>query len=103
MSPLMKATLGLLLCVALCTCSTINELKSSKTATSKTQREGTINVASRATGINSNKLGKTTVLTIPVGSIKARGDTSANIMQTIELALQAAGYNDAQNPAYPAS
>ncbi|WP_158657724.1 hypothetical protein [Agarilytica rhodophyticola] len=82
-----------LFAIALSGCTSIDELKSTKAYTPKVQREGAVNVASRATGLSSNKVGKTTLLTIPVGSIKAQGDTSANIMKSIGQALVAAGYN----------
>ncbi len=83
---------GLWLCL-LSACTTIDELKSTKSYTPKQQREGPVNVASRATGLDSNKVGKTTLLTIPVGAIKADGDTSVNIMKSVGQALSAAGYN----------
>lgn len=79
---------------ALSACTTIEELKSTKSYAPKTQREGSVNVASRATGVEAAaKVGKTTVLTLPLGSIKADGDTSSNIMKSIGVALAAAGYN----------
>jgi hypothetical protein len=74
-------------------CTTIDELKSTKTYKSKVMRDGSVNVASRATGVSSGRIGSTTVMTIPVGSIKAQGDTSANIMKGVRKALTAAGYN----------
>ncbi|MFL0801049.1 MAG: hypothetical protein K6L80_11400 [Agarilytica sp.] len=89
----MKNALTASLVCLLCACTSIDELKSTKTYTPKTQREGTVNVAPRATGIDNNVIGKTTLLSIPVGNIKAQGDTSANIMKSIGLALSAAGYN----------
>ncbi len=93
------ALIASLVCV-LCACTSIDELKSTKTYTPKTQREGTVNVAPRATGINRNVIGKTTLLAIPVGNIKAQGDTSANIMKSITQALSAAGYNNNQTASY---
>jgi len=87
------------LLLLLSACTTIDELKSSKTYAPKHLREGSVNVASRATGLASNRVGKTTVLTIPVGSIKADGDTSVNIMKSVSRALAAAGYNQ-QNASF---
>ncbi len=84
---------NILILGVLSACTSIDELKSTKSYPPKLQREGTVNVASRATGIESNKVGKTTVLFMPVGSIKTEGDTSANIMKSVSNALSAAGYN----------
>lgn len=89
----MKKIAVLLAIAVLTACTSINEIKSTKTYTPKTQREGAVNVAARATGLNRNRVGKTTVLTVPVGSIKAEGDTSANIMKSVRQALSSAGYN----------
>ncbi len=83
------ATLAFLLSA----CTTIDELKSTKQYAPKQQREGAVNVASRATGLKNNKVGYTTVLSVPVGRIKAQGDTRANIMKSVRQALSAAGYN----------
>lgn len=83
---------GLCLVVA---CSSINELQNTKTPKNSTNKHtGAINVASRATGIDTNVVGRTTLLSIPVGRIKVRGDMSASIMKGVEDALRAAGYND---------
>ncbi len=82
-----------LLALLLSGCTTIDELKSTKQYTPKQQREGSVNVASRATGLNDNKVGNTTILSLPVGRIKAQGDTRANIMKSVGVALSAAGYN----------
>jgi len=86
------------ICLGLCAmlvsaCTTIDELKSTKQYSPDQKREGVVNVASRATGIDSNKVGSTTVLTVPIGSIKVEGDTSASIMKSVTKALEAAGYN----------
>ncbi|MFL0811176.1 MAG: hypothetical protein K6L76_12235 [Agarilytica sp.] len=90
----MKALIALLLTLSLVSCTTIDELKSTKTYTPKTLREGKVNVDSRATGVSpADRVGMTTVLFIPVGGIKAEGDTSANIMKSVSEALEAAGYN----------
>ncbi len=89
----MKYLTFLFLATILVGCTSINELKSTKTYTPKKQRDGAVNVAARATGINRNRVGKTTMLTVPIGSIKAEGDTSANIMKSIQKALTSAGYN----------
>lgn len=89
-----------LFAIALSGCTSIDELKSTKAYTPKIQRDGAVNVASRATGLTSNKVGKTTLLTIPLGSIKAHGDTSANIMKSVGQALTAAGYNSDANTSY---
>lgn len=78
----------------LCACTSIDELKATKAKPLDTQRDGPVNVASHASGIDSNKVGKTTVLFVPVGAIRAEGDTSANIMKGVRSALAAVGYND---------
>lgn len=74
-------------------CTSIDELKSTKSYAPKVQREGVVNVASRATGLDSDKVGTTTVLFVPMGSIRTEGDTSAHIMKSVGSALLAAGYN----------
>lgn len=84
-------------------CTSINEIKSTKSHTTKIQREGTVNVDSRATGITSNKVGMATILSIPVGRIKAEGDTSASLMKSVGQALQAAGYNSAATAGFRSS
>lgn len=89
----MKLTLLLSLIVWVSACSTIAELKSTKTYTPKTQQSGAVNVVSRATGVEGNWIGHTTVVFIPVGPIQPQGDTSTNIMKSIRKALLAAGYN----------
>lgn len=90
----MKALFVLLALSTLISCTSIDELKSTKTYSPKVQREGRVNVDSRATGIKStDSIGKTKVLFIPVGKVRAEGDTSANIMKSIRLSLEAAGYN----------
>lgn len=83
-------------------CSSVDQFRASKTPDLKSTRHGTVNVSSRASGINSDRIGTTTVLTVPIGRIKARGDISAQIMQGVEQALVAAGYNDSQNQSYTA-
>lgn len=77
----------------LSSCSSIDEIKSNKTYKPKIAREGSVNVASQATGIDSNKVGHTTLLTMKMGSIKVEGDTSTSIMKSVRDALEAAGYN----------
>ncbi|MFL0803446.1 MAG: hypothetical protein K6L81_06985 [Agarilytica sp.] len=96
----MKTALIASLVCFLCACASIDELKSTKTYTPKKQREGTINVAPLATGIKNSLIGKTTVIFIPVGNIRAQGDTSANIMKSVSLALTAAGYNNNETASY---
>ncbi len=96
----MKTALIASLVCFLCACTSIDELKSTKTYTPKKQREGTVNIAPRATGINNNVIGKTTLINIPVGTIKAQGDTSANIMKSVSQALTAAGYNNTETASY---
>lgn len=89
-----------LVCLCVNACTSIDELKSTKTYTPKVIRSGAVNVAARATGITSSHVGNTTLLlTVPLGTIKTRGDTSANIMKSVGQALNAAGYN-AENSDY---
>ncbi|VUD64696.1 hypothetical protein TDB9533_03379 [Thalassocella blandensis] len=83
-------------------CSSVDEFSASKTPKIKQTRDGTVNVSSRASGVKGGRIGTTTLLTLPIGSIKARGDTSAQIMQGVELALEAAGYNNPQTQTYSA-
>lgn len=90
---LAKAMAWVMLSWFVISCTSINEIKSNKTYTTKIQREGTVNVESRATGITSNRVGTATILSIPVGRIKAEGDTSASLMKSVGQALSAAGYN----------
>ena len=83
-------------------CSSVDQFSASKDPKLKQTRQGTVNVTSRATGVPEGSIGKTTVMLIPVGAIKVRGDTSAQIMQGVEQALLAAGYNDPKTQSYTA-
>lgn len=128
----MKTALIFSLVLLLSACTSIDELKSTKIYTPKVQRNASVNVASRATGIKGNKVGYVTVLfpssntkvsstisdsssalvnklrsaaavpylSLPIGTITAGGDTSANIMKSIRKSLAAAGYNNANDAAF---
>lgn len=100
--PRVGLVLALTTLFALQGCTSIHDLTPSKSPKVKDLRSGTINVASRATGIDTNIVGKTTLLTLPIGSIRTRGDTSAQLMQSVEVALQAAGYNNVATSPYSA-
>ncbi|MFT5084280.1 MAG: hypothetical protein ACI9Y1_002334 [Lentisphaeria bacterium] len=98
-----KICFCLALIALLTACTSIDELKSTKPYTPKNTREGTVNVATHASGLTSDKVGETTVLTFGVGSIKVHGDSAGNIMRSVESALDAAGYNSQTDPKFASS
>lgn len=88
-----KACVLILAITFLSACTSIHEIKNTKVYDPKQVRDGSVNVASRATGIETDKVGKSTFLTFKLGSIKAEGDISASIMNSVNDAITAAGYN----------
>lgn len=99
-SILSKAFVGLSLFLLLASCVVVEDLKHSKSKPSKVQREGVINVASRATGVTTDKAGMLTLLYVPVASTQIKGDISANLMHSVDIALQEAGYNAESGSSY---
>ena len=90
---LSKVFVVLSLLSLLASCVVVEDLKHSKAKPSKIQRDGIINVASRATGVTTDKAGMLTLFYVPVASTRIKGDISANLMHSVDIALQEAGYN----------
>ncbi len=87
--------LGLLAVIStlLCACTSIYEIKNTRVYEPEVVRTGSVNVASRVTGLDSNAVGEVSILSFPVGTISAEGDISASIMKSVNDAIVATGYN----------
>lgn len=93
---------GLLTLIAmlLSACTSIYEIKNTRVYAPKVLRDGSVNVASRATGLESNVVGKVTAFGDTLGEITAEGDVSASIMSSVNDAIVATGYNSQEGESF---
>jgi hypothetical protein len=98
---LIRSCIGLAT-VIFCSACTINQMKHDEVVIPDQVRSGSVDVAKRATGITSGRVGwgRFTPFYIPVAPVHIQGDVSEQLTASVAEALKAAGYNTPDGPRY---